>query len=60
MKGQRRFGLLMASLGLVLVSAVFLSARLDVLPQYSPLQKEFYLTQQLVAFIRPGLSLEIL
>lgn len=39
--------------------SVFVTARLDVNQQYGPLDKEFYLSDTQVAFVRPGLKLEI-
>ncbi|MBI4445274.1 MAG: OmcA/MtrC family decaheme c-type cytochrome [Acidobacteria bacterium] len=40
--------------------SVFLAARLEVDQQYGPLDKEFYLSDTQVQFIRPGLEFQIL
>lgn len=60
MERKKRFGMVMGSLGLILLSTIFLAGRYDVFQKYGPLQKEFYLTQAQLLFIRPGLDLNIL
>lgn len=58
---RRRFGLFYGVLiVLALISAAALAERFSDFLGYSPSDKEYYLTDEQVAFIRPGLDLAIL
>lgn len=59
---SRNARLLMLVVGLLLMGSIsiVLTARLTPIQGYGPLDKEFYLSDTQIAFIRPGLDLEIL
>ncbi len=61
-KNKKLFLMGLISLFLVVGSGVFLAsaAQLEVVTLFDPLDKEFYLSQQALLFIRPGLDFQIL
>jgi OmcA/MtrC family decaheme c-type cytochrome len=59
-KNKKLFRIGSISLFLVVSSSVFLAAQLEVVELLDPLDKESYLSQQALLFIRPGLDFEIL